>query len=209
MTTTDRMPNEGAQAYAAFRIYAELGAARSIARVRQQCKKSMSLLQRWSARWKWKARSELHDNQQVHAAQKAEEQAELELARVKAKRREMVQERAWDVAQKLMTKAEEMLNFPVGRQERTESADGKTVTMVAHPGDWKFGDTARMLTAADALARLSCGMATGKQELSGPDDKPFTLPGASIPTQMAVHVTYGKETDRAVAAFGDRPADGA
>lgn len=205
MTTTDRMPGESAVAYAAFKTYCQLGATRSLPKVRQELSKSLTLLKRWSKRWHWQTRSALWDNQQSHTEQSATEQAELELARVRAARREMIQERSWAAAQKLIDKAMAMLEFPVGRQEKTETQDGKEVTIVAMPGDWKFGDAAAMLKTADGLARLSLGMATGKQEISGPDDKPFMIPGPAMPTQLIVNVTHGEETERAVEAFGPRP----
>ena len=208
MTTTDRMKGESAPAYQAFQNYCWMGGDRTLRAVGEKLGKSETLMERWSSRWKWKTRSALYDNQQSNAHQTATEQAELEAARILVKRREEVRERAWIAAQKLIDKAMAMLEFPVGRHEETRSEDGREVTIIAHPGDWKFGDTARMLTAADALARLSCGMATGKQEITGAGDQPLIGPGPAIPTPMAVHVTYGPETKRAVAAFGPKP-DGA
>ena len=205
MTTTDRLPNESAPAFEAFTTYCRMGGQRTTRAVARKLRKSVALIQRWSRKNGWKARTALWDDQQVHAQQTATEKAELELAREKARRRDKVQERAWEIAEKLIQKAQDMLQFPVGRQERTESEDGKTVTMIAHPARWTFADVGRLATAADTLARLSCGMATGKQEITGEGGAPLV---AAQPTALIIKVTHGDETDRARAAFGPRPGNG-
>ena len=91
------MSSESSPAYAAFKLYCEMGGERSHAKVARKCKKHVELISRWSAHHNWKERSALWDNEQKLMEQEAAEKAELELARVKARRREKVQESAWEM----------------------------------------------------------------------------------------------------------------
>jgi hypothetical protein len=56
-----RLPGESRQAYASFVAYRDLGEARSLVKVGQKLGKSTSLLERWSARWRWVERAEAFD----------------------------------------------------------------------------------------------------------------------------------------------------
>lgn len=69
-------------------------------------------------------------------------------------RRLQLREKEWDLGQKLIEKAQQMLMFPVMAQE---SADGKTLIL---PADWKLRDVPAVVAAASKLARLSAEMST-------------------------------------------------
>src|SRR5438445_221547 len=112
MTTTERLPKETAKAFDAFLAYAKMGPQkRSLAAVGQALGKSTTLIEKWSSRHDWVKRAALWDNQQNHTEQSAAEQAEMKVALEKARRREQVQETAWESAKKLIEKAKEMINF--------------------------------------------------------------------------------------------------
>lgn len=66
----DRQKDESEQAYAAFLIYRDMGANRSISKVAQKCSKNISLLNRWSSRWNWVERCRCWDNQLQKEAKK-------------------------------------------------------------------------------------------------------------------------------------------
>jgi len=53
---------ESGQAWSAFCTYRDLGEDRSLARVAEQCGKSVSLMERWSVRWNWRERSKAFDD---------------------------------------------------------------------------------------------------------------------------------------------------
>jgi hypothetical protein len=66
-----RWEGEGAKAFAAFQVYLNQGALRSVVKVAQECMKSPSLVWRWSGRWNWMERARAYDNdqaRQVHDA---------------------------------------------------------------------------------------------------------------------------------------------
>jgi hypothetical protein len=49
----EQQPKESAKAFAAFKLYLEMGPARSLEAVRVKLGKSARLIQRWSSRWRW------------------------------------------------------------------------------------------------------------------------------------------------------------
>lgn len=200
MTTTERLKNESAKAYEAFKAYAKMGPEkRTLESVARGLHKSKTIVARWSMRHGWKERIALWDNQLDHRQQSAEEKAADAVALQLARRRASVQDSAWDLFEKLKQKANEMLQFPVGRRE---SKDGKTVI---HPAKWNFADLARLATVADTLGRLATGLATSRQELSGPDGKPFTLPAASAPVTVILRTSEDADTATARSRFGPKP----
>jgi hypothetical protein len=54
----ERLPRETEQAYRAFRAYLEMPSPRSMRTVAQQLNRSLTLLARWSTRWRWQRRLE-------------------------------------------------------------------------------------------------------------------------------------------------------
>jgi hypothetical protein len=47
--------------------------------------------------------------------------------------------------------------------------------------------------------------AAQKHEMSGPDEKPFTMSAPAQPAPVILNITYDKDTDRIVKQFGERP----
>ncbi len=76
----ERQPQESRQAYAAFADYRDMGPhARSLQKVGQQLSKSLALMKRWSAQWRWGDRTEAFDHEQdrERRAKLAEEQEKM------------------------------------------------------------------------------------------------------------------------------------
>jgi hypothetical protein len=66
-----RWEGESHKAFDAFQLYLKQGPGRSVVSVAQACKKSPSLVWRWSSRWNWMERAKAYDNdqaRQVHDA---------------------------------------------------------------------------------------------------------------------------------------------
>lgn len=53
---------ESTAAFVAFKVYCELGEDRSHVKVAQQCGKNVSLISRWSVRWRWLERCRAFDD---------------------------------------------------------------------------------------------------------------------------------------------------
>lgn len=58
----NRQPGETSKAYEAFSIYRDLGSERSTRRVAEQLSKSEALINRWSGKYDWPARSRAWDS---------------------------------------------------------------------------------------------------------------------------------------------------
>lgn len=52
----EQLPNETAEAYAAFKAYLDMGASRSLAAVAAKLKRSTTFIARWSGKHRWRAR---------------------------------------------------------------------------------------------------------------------------------------------------------
>ena len=89
----EQQPEESAKAFTAFSVYLNLGPERSLAAVGQKLGKSIALLERWSARWRWSERAHAHAMRLAAVEREATEAQ----ARIKAaewlKRTEEVRER--------------------------------------------------------------------------------------------------------------------
>lgn len=81
----DRQPFERSRAYAAFCVYRDLGAQRSLQAVSEKIGKTRSLLSQWSRKWEWVKRVEAWDNHLDGIALKEQEeaakQAKIEMTR--------------------------------------------------------------------------------------------------------------------------------
>ena len=78
MKPWERQEGESDKAFAAFRVYLEMGPKRSIAAVAQECTKSVSLIKRWSKRWDWRVRVRKHtDSLTAKTDRQVQHQAEI------------------------------------------------------------------------------------------------------------------------------------
>jgi hypothetical protein len=106
----------------------------------------------------------------------AEERKLAQQAGLWARRMVESREEAFQLANKLIAKAQAMLDYPLAQ---TTSADGKTTVK---PARWNFSDAARMADVAARLKQLATGLPTERLEHSGPDGAPLV----SLTTQVNV-----------------------
>lgn len=59
----ERKKGESSEAYAAFKLYYQLGAKRSCTRVVQRLNKSRALITGWCGKWNWVERARAYDNE--------------------------------------------------------------------------------------------------------------------------------------------------
>lgn len=83
----DQQAGESAEAFAAFRRYAETGPDRSLDAVGRELGKSGSLLSRWSGRWRWVERSRAWDARLAEVRQAEAERGATNEAEERARRR--------------------------------------------------------------------------------------------------------------------------
>jgi hypothetical protein len=174
----DQQPKESAKAFAAFNLYLNLGAERSLRAVGEKLGKSEGLIERWCSKFDWQARV------QAHAAHHSlvERQATEALARTKAAewltRQQQVREEEWAIHSEAISAGREALKRFYER--------GKGATL---------GDIARILELASKLGRLASGMATDKHEVTGEIDVNFRTE-----VENAIKKVYGTVIDAEVVA---------
>lgn len=150
-----RRVGESQQAFAAFQVYVELGAERSLGMVGQRLGKSKAICERWSAQWEWVARATAYDNHLSRIRQAATEAAVEAEARKWEERRSALREQEWTMAERLLERAGKMLEHPL---TRTKGEDGKTLV----PAGWRQVDVAAMVEMASKVARLATEMETDR-----------------------------------------------
>ena len=159
----ERLPDESPQAFEAFKLYMEMGPGRTVRETCRRLAKSWPVISGWSARHHWLERAREFDNGLEKIIRAAEEEKLIQSAGKWATRMQETRECAYQIAIRLVEKAEAMLKFPLAEKV---SKDGKTVI---RPGRWTFADAARMLEVANRLKQLATGLPTERQELTGPD----------------------------------------
>lgn len=189
-----RQPGEGVKPFAAFKSYCEAAPNRSLARVAQELGKSTSLLERWSANWRWQERLQSWQDEQDEQDRVADAQAALERARVRAERRAGLEDDEWELGGLMKAKARKMLAFPLATTTvETDTATGLQTTVVK-PGPWRFRDVATLFVAANRMQRLAVGLATDKVEATGKDDAPLVPDGSMAPQVTIVFAGTDAET---------------
>jgi hypothetical protein len=170
-----RNKGESRKANDALRAYYLMGSGRSLAKLHQKYTEGapesaptchLRTLKGWSTRFDWQAR--------VDRAKELDDEAQLK--QWEQRRREWKQEE-WDVAHKLLEKAEQMLQFPVGETVR-ERPDGSVV--IVKPAKWRATDIARYAEVASKLVRLAAEMETERERQEG---------------EITIRVTYEDESD--------------
>ena len=151
--TFDQLGQETAKAFAAFKAYCDLGPDRTTEAVAKKFQKSVSLIRRWATKHQWSARAKDFDQHLQKIAHEAEEAALHKSAGKWAVRIAAVREKDYQMAQQVRAKALRIL-----KAKETKAT---------------FGDAVRALKIASDLERLACNMATGKTEVTGPDNTPI------------------------------------
>lgn len=160
----ERLPGETPEAYGAFCVYRDLGPERGLDKAYRASKGretggAPGRWNEWSRRWTWLARAEAYDDH-LDALEMALREKELKASAKKwAARRDQLQEQTWDLGQKLLDKAAQMLRVPIVEQKTQTTEDG--VQVVINPtGKWGMRDAAALVEAGTKLARLATGQAT-------------------------------------------------
>lgn len=78
----------------------------------------------------------------------------LETTRFLAERQAEFREKTYKTADKMLERAQQMLDFPLSHEETSE--DGKTV--IVKPGAWNYGNVPGLVSTADKVGRLALGM---------------------------------------------------
>lgn len=156
-----RLPGEPANWYLRFKRYCRMGQSRSLLGVfntEQEAlgkKKRLRPFGNWIHRYeqfRWKERAGAYDQWIDQREQRAWE-----------KRRVEFREREVKLADALIKKAEQMLQFPLATSRKETVVDGVTVNNIITPARWGMRDAAAMLDTADKLMRLALMVETSRE----------------------------------------------
>lgn len=170
-----QQPDEGAEAYAAFEVYRDMGYARSYRAAAQQVGKSHSLIDRWGKQWAWALRATSWDADQ--AKKSAVQQMQ---------QRDAARKRHAGIARSVLGKA----------LERLKGLDVETL---------KPADLVRWIDVAVKIERAALGMDTKEVELrfseGGPaaDVTTLTAEEASLRLRQLTAEASARLRDRGVA----------
>ncbi len=163
-----RQFGESHQAFAAFEVYRDLGAPRTVVEAYRQklgkpdAKYANGTWNRWAQHWHWPQRAAAWDDHLDEVTRQAQENAARAEGEQLAELRRSQRQRELDVGSKLLQRAEEMLALPVIEVSiDKDDATGK-VTQVFKPGKWRMGDVARIVEVAVQLRRLGLDMDTSR-----------------------------------------------
>ena len=128
-----RKEDESVEAHEAALVYFRLGPNRSIPIAAQLCGKSESLLEKWSAKHKWKTRSREYDSHIAEVEQAGIDDQVRKTAALAQKREQAFTDAQLNMAEELMQRAKEMLAAPLFRKKTTkEERDDRGNLVAAH-----------------------------------------------------------------------------
>lgn len=193
---SDRLNNESAKAYEAFKTFCELGHKRSIRLLSRTMHKSVVLLQGWSKKHGWPMRAKQYDENLIRIQRESEQKSIEQQSKSWAARTVAARGNAWDMAQEFRARAKKMLQWPM--EKKTTTKNGKTVNI--HPAKWNMTDAARFGDIATKLEYLATGQSTENVSHSGPDGGPIIIEATAVPfTPEHVRSCYLDKARREVA----------
>jgi hypothetical protein len=169
----EQLPKESAKAFAAFSLYLNLGAERSLAAVAQKLSKSEQLLKRWSAKFDWPARVAAHAAHLAVVERGAIEATARGKAAEWEKRETQLRETEWSMHERAIAAAKRGLDAYMDKDKVYAN----------------LADIARMLEIASKLGRL----ATGLDKSNGEQRDGGDLPTLRVEVTVALEKIYGGE----------------
>lgn len=169
-----RQEGEPAKAYAGAQIYFELGKDRTLKKVAERVGVTDRTIQNWSSRWNWIERAAAFDRHNQTSKLQIEEEELRRSAREEAQRwaekRAALREEAFDLGSQLISRAKEMLRFPLHEAKRNE----KEQTVIIKPVKWNANSLVNTLRLAIDLKALATGLAAGTDPLDELDFEQMT-----------------------------------
>jgi hypothetical protein len=141
----ERLPGESARAFNAFRIFRDLGADRTVNKVRISLGKPdqhLAQLQKWSSQFAWLARAALYDAW-IDRMRRQEMEASIPLWEG---RRQDALRHNLELCAKLRERVEKMMEFPLTKERVESRSDGRTTVYVV-PAGWSWSSITSMIRA--------------------------------------------------------------
>lgn len=166
----EQWPGESAKAYAAFFEYLGQGTERTTEAVAKKFGKSHTIIGRWCTRFQWIARCDAYAKRMIEVETEKMELARADLAIDWGKRQRELRE---------LEHATALKGIEVVKKWVSQFATQKRIRMKAH-------EAAKLLDVCSRVGRLSSGLATNRDEISGIDGEPIRVEVAA-----AIAKVYG------------------
>lgn len=190
----DAPHGEPRKAYAAFRVFYEMGIERTLSVTADKTGYPYRAIRVWSAKWKWLERAKAYDDQFAAYAQSFNQKAiDQTLGQMNEwiQRQNQVRNQFWTHGQKLIERAEMMERFPIIEKEikREQSPDGKTTFVtIIKPAKWNIKTMLDTLSLGCELSRLATGIVAG----SDPVAQMIAEQGDSLPLEVLEAIAEGR-----------------
>jgi hypothetical protein len=159
----DRWPGESAPAHGALQTYLTLGEKRSIQAVAEAVGKNASLIEKWSAAWKWTDRATAYDTHTAAVEQASRDrQLALRIATWERRREEQAEE-DYSLAVALRKQAKEMLAVPLEDASWTKATAVSAAKASAELASYVIG---RMLEHDDPFDPLTATAEESREYLA-------------------------------------------
>ena len=167
----EQQTRESNKAFAAFKMYLELGPERSLVAVADKLGKHRTQLERWSKKFDWPARVQAHTSHLADIERKTAESLAVQSGTDWAKRQEVHREDEWQTRTELLALAREAI-------ARWKKAEHRCGTLEG---------IARLLDLASKLGRVSSGLALEPADKPADEDAAFM-----IQIEVALEKVYGQ-----------------
>ncbi len=114
--------------------------------------KSETLMERWSSRFGWAQRAAAWNQQQARVFAAEHEQRQRERAVVEARKLKDVNERSFQLADKVLDRVEKMLAFPLTETVLETDASGRPIT-IWKPAKWSYTTVCELFQLGDRIMR--------------------------------------------------------
>jgi hypothetical protein len=170
--TFEQQERESNKAFAAFKIYLELGPERSLASAAEKLGKSKRMMEKWSRKFNWPVRVQAHTAHLADIERKTAESLAVQNGVDWAKRQEQHREDEWQTRGELIALAREAIDRWKKNPARCGTLEG----------------IARLLDLASKLGRVSSGLSLEPEEKPAEEDAAFM-----IQIEVALEKIYGPD----------------
>jgi len=160
----DRQADERDKPWAAFVVFRDMGKDRNLLQAyrdtygRQNAKKAPGWYAAWAKKHDWRRRAAAWDAHLDQIAQDGVEDGVEEQGRRLGVEWRVRRSELMEVSARLLRKAEQMLDFPIARQERTTQTDedgNATEIVIVNPARFTFSTAAKLAEASAKLGAIA------------------------------------------------------
>lgn len=169
----ERQEDETPKAHAAFRVYLELGAGRTVAATAEKIRASVVNTERWHRNHDWKSRALAFDQHTERVAQAARDRVTATTAAEWERRRLADLESIYQGGLKMRARGLNMLDYPLTTKKTTEtevSADDKTIIHhnTIKPANWTFATAGSLVEKSAAITTTAIDAALAEDDAFDP-----------------------------------------